>query len=85
MLFAIVCEEAKSVLAFIMATALPMDDSEPDRKPTKHNPLEQFMLLAKTTKGAACADLIRDMLEAPGVYVFGEILDMPNIKEVGMT
>ena len=46
------------------------------------NPLEQFVLLAKTTKGAACSELIKQVLEAPGVYVFGELLDMPNIQEV---
>lgn len=46
------------------------------------NPLEQFVLLAKTTKGAACTELIKQVLEAPGVYVFGELLDMPNIAEV---
>lgn len=46
------------------------------------NPLEQFVLLAKTTKGAACVELVKQVLEAPGVYVFGEILDMPNVAEV---
>lgn len=45
-------------------------------------PLEQFVLLAKSTKGAACTELIKQVLEAPGVYVFGELLDMPNIAEV---
>lgn len=46
------------------------------------NPLEQFVLLAKTAKGAACLELIKQVLEAPGVYVFGELLDMPNVSEV---
>jgi len=50
-------------------------------KPTS-NPLEQFVLLAKTTKGAAAVEMIKQVLEAPGVYVFGELLDMPNIKEL---
>ena len=44
--------------------------------------LEQFLLLAKTTKGAAAMELIRQALETPGIYVFGELLEMPNIKEV---
>lgn len=48
----------------------------------KQNPLEQFVLLAKSTKGAACADLIQNAIEAPGVYVFGELLAMPNVLEV---
>lgn len=46
------------------------------------NPLEQYVLLAKSAKGAACLELIRQVLEAPGVHVFGELLDMPNIQEV---
>lgn len=48
------------------------------------NPLEQFVLLAKTAKGAACTELIKQVLEAPGVYVFEELLDMPNIAEVSV-
>lgn len=47
-----------------------------------HNPLEQFVLLAKSAKGSACAELIRQVLEAPGVYVFGELLAMPNVAEL---
>lgn len=48
------------------------------------NPLEQFVLLAKSAKGAACTELVKQVLEAPGVYVFGELLDMPNIAEVSI-
>jgi len=44
--------------------------------------LEQFLLLAKTAKGQAAVKLITQALEAPGVYVFGELLDSPNVKEV---
>ncbi|XP_064459858.1 COP9 signalosome complex subunit 7b-like [Ornithodoros turicata] len=44
--------------------------------------LEQYLLLAKTAKGAAAAELIKQVTEAPGVYVFGELLDMPNIQEL---
>jgi hypothetical protein len=46
------------------------------------NPLEQFVLLAKTAKGAAALELIKQAVETPGVNVFGELLDMPNIKEL---
>ena len=45
-------------------------------------PLEQFVLLAKSARGAAAAELVRQALDAPGVYVFAELLDMPHIKEV---
>lgn len=46
------------------------------------NQLEQFLLLAKNAKNAAAAQLIRQVTEAPGVYVFGELLQMPNISEL---
>ncbi|ELU07097.1 hypothetical protein CAPTEDRAFT_168475 [Capitella teleta] len=46
------------------------------------NPSEQFVLLAKTAKGMAAVELIKQVLEAPGVYVFGELLDMPSIQEL---
>lgn len=46
------------------------------------NPLEQFVLLAKTAKGAAALELIKQAIETPGVHVFGELLDMPNIREL---
>ena len=51
-------------------------------KPSLSNPLEQFVLLAKSAKGAAAVELVKQALDAPGVYMFGELLDMPNIVEV---
>lgn len=53
-----------------------------DKTQLTGNALEQFVLLAKTVKGAASTGLINQVLDAPGVYVFGELLDMPNISEV---
>ncbi|CAH0554826.1 unnamed protein product [Brassicogethes aeneus] len=53
-----------------------------DKSPISGNALEQFVLLSKSAKGAACVELIKQALEAPGVYVFGELLDMPNITEL---
>ena len=44
--------------------------------------LQQFCLLAKSAKGPACASLISQALEHPSVFVFGELLDMPNVQEV---
>ena len=44
--------------------------------------LQQFCLLAKSAKGAACTSLITQALEHQGVFVFGELLDMPCVKEV---
>lgn len=45
-------------------------------------PLEQFVLLGKTAKSAAAVGLIKQVLAAPGVYVFGELLDLPNIQDL---
>lgn len=44
--------------------------------------LEPFLLMAKSAKGAAAAKLIQDATSAPGVLVFSELLEMPNIQEV---
>lgn len=44
--------------------------------------LEPFLLLAKNARGAAAAQLIRQVCEAPGVYVFGELLQVDGIKEL---
>lgn len=46
------------------------------------NLLEQFILLAKGTSGSALTALISQVLEAPGVYVFGELLELTNVQEV---
>ncbi|ETN63248.1 COP9 signalosome complex subunit 7 [Anopheles aquasalis] len=57
-------------------------DSSPQQQYSAHNPIEQYVLLAKGAKGAACLELIKQVLEAPGVHVFGELLAMPNIEEL---
>ena len=44
--------------------------------------LEPFVLLANGAKGAAAISLINQVLEAPGVYVFGELLDHANIIDL---
>ena len=44
--------------------------------------LEPFLLIAKSVKGAAAAKLIQDATAAPGVFVFSELLELPNIQEV---
>jgi COP9 signalosome complex subunit 7 len=44
--------------------------------------LEPFLLMAKSAKGAAAAKLVQDATSAPGVFVFSELLEMPNVQEV---
>ncbi|XP_015680877.1 COP9 signalosome complex subunit 7b isoform X2 [Protobothrops mucrosquamatus] len=51
-----------------------------EQKPASSH-LEQFVLLAKGTSGAALIALINQVLEAPGVYVFGELLELTNVRE----
>jgi len=55
---------------------------EGDKNISQMNPLEQYILLAKGAKGNAAVALVKQVLEAPGVYVFGELLDMANIVEL---
>ena len=42
--------------------------------------LEQFLLLAKSAKGAAAAQLVQEATSTPGLYVFGELLEMDTIQ-----
>ncbi|KLT45771.1 hypothetical protein CC85DRAFT_269062 [Cutaneotrichosporon oleaginosum] len=44
--------------------------------------LEPFLILARGTKGAGAAKVILDATAAPRVYTFGELLDVPSIKEL---
>ncbi|RUP50334.1 hypothetical protein BC936DRAFT_139594 [Jimgerdemannia flammicorona] len=47
-----------------------------------HHRLEAFLLLSKSARGVAIVKLITDVLSAPGVYVFAELLEMPNVAEM---
>ncbi|XP_034247898.1 COP9 signalosome complex subunit 7b [Thrips palmi] len=57
-------------------------EAEKERCPGGSNPLEQYVILAKAARGAAAVELVKQVLEAPGVHVFGELLDTDNIKEL---
>jgi COP9 signalosome complex subunit 7 len=47
--------------------------------------LEPFLLMAKSAKGVSVSKLIENATAAPGVYVYAELLDVPNVKEVHAT
>ncbi|KAK9838649.1 hypothetical protein WJX74_000603 [Apatococcus lobatus] len=47
--------------------------------------LEQFCILAKGTKGRAIADLIQRATSQPSIFTFGELLDIPSVKELPQT
>ncbi|CAI5711621.1 unnamed protein product [Hyaloperonospora brassicae] len=42
--------------------------------------LEQFTLLAKNARGRACVALIQQVLSNKKLFVFRELLDMPNVE-----
>jgi len=44
--------------------------------------LEPFLLMSKSAKGAGAAKLVQDATAANGVYVFAQLLEVPNIREV---
>ncbi|KAF7303581.1 PCI domain-containing protein [Mycena indigotica] len=44
--------------------------------------LEPYLLMAKSAKGAGAAKLIADATSAHGVFVFSELLELPNIQEL---
>ncbi|KPV73530.1 uncharacterized protein RHOBADRAFT_38090, partial [Rhodotorula graminis WP1] len=48
-----------------------------------HDPCPQpYLLLAKSARGAGAANLVSQAVAAPGVYVFGELLDQPSIRDL---
>lgn len=51
---------------------LSMDDSK----------IQQYLLLAKSVKGRALADLIVKATEEPGLFAFGELLAHQSVQEV---
>ena len=44
--------------------------------------LQQFLLLAKTARGPAAVELVKQALSASGVYVFGELLETECVKDL---
>ena len=44
--------------------------------------LQPFVILAKSAKGAACADLIKQATSAAGVYTFTALLECENVRNV---
>lgn len=46
--------------------------------------LEPYLLMGKSMKGAAAAKLIQDATSAPGVFVFGELFELPGIRDVSL-
>lgn len=45
-------------------------------------PVQPFILLSKSARGAAAAGLVEKATAAPAVYVFAELLQQPSIKDV---
>lgn len=44
------------------------------------SPLSQFVILARSAQGRAVEALVRQALDHSGVFVFGELLDCPNVQ-----
>lgn len=44
--------------------------------------IERYQLMAKGLRGRAVADLIVDATREPGLFVFGELFEVPSVKEV---
>jgi len=44
--------------------------------------LESFCLLAKNARGRAAVQIIHEATAAPGLFAFGELLDMPNVQQL---
>ncbi|KAI8139782.1 hypothetical protein BJV82DRAFT_626118 [Fennellomyces sp. T-0311] len=51
---------------------------------TSHK-LQTFLLLSKSVKGVANSKLIVDALATPGIYVFSELAESPNVVEASQS
>lgn len=51
-------------------------------QPMSDEGLVQFLVLGKTAKGAACVALIQQVLSNRKIFVFGELLALPNVQAV---
>ena len=47
--------------------------------------IQQYVLLAKGARGRGLLDLISKATSEPGLFTFGELLDVPTIADVGDT
>ncbi|CAE8636475.1 unnamed protein product, partial [Polarella glacialis] len=47
--------------------------------------LSQFVILAQSAQGRACEALVSQALDQSGVFVFGELLDCPNVQALSAT
>ena len=47
--------------------------------------IQPFLLLAKSSHGAALSKLIQQVTELPGIYKFGELLQIPNVVELSQS
>ncbi|XP_034141044.1 COP9 signalosome complex subunit 7 isoform X1 [Drosophila guanche] len=63
-----------------MTQDMLLDNEEPAK--SKETFLEKFCVLAKNATGAALLDVLKQALEAPNVFVFGELLVEPNVAEL---
>ena len=46
--------------------------------------LEHYLVLAKTATGQGAVELVNQILDAPGVYVFGEFLETECLKQLAV-
>jgi hypothetical protein len=68
------------------ASLTPSSSSSAPAPSTSNATLESYLLLANGVHGAAVVGLMQQLLSANSLFVFGEMLDHPNIqaaKEVG--
>jgi len=47
--------------------------------------LQQYIILSKNLKGKGCAAMLQQALNAPNLYVFGELLEIQNVQQLSET
>ncbi|XP_011184384.1 COP9 signalosome complex subunit 7 isoform X2 [Zeugodacus cucurbitae] len=66
-----------------MTQDILMKNDEPTAtNDASRNQLKQYCATAKSSTGLQLLDVVRQVLEAPSIYVFGELLALPNVQEL---
>ncbi|KAI8369524.1 uncharacterized protein BYT42DRAFT_584754 [Radiomyces spectabilis] len=58
--------------------------SDPAPGTSSSQRIQTYVLLSKSVKGPANCQLIMDVLAAPGIYVFSELYEAPNVVEASV-
>ena len=70
------------MIAFFQSLSKTRAKNPHQRMNIVNDKLEQYLLLAKGLRGLGLSDLIKKIIEEPGIFTFGELLLLPQVQQV---